>query len=205
MFSLPRSGPVRTFDYRAVDLRSIAEPIAVLSPVALVVGWQEPVMTLVSVLFVLHSWRASANFRLGRTGLVRRSVALWAYKLIRPCVGHPTATGVLIALRVKSLFRSMRPLWRIGTCRMKDREIVCCWRPAPRSPSMRSIACCNISRDETLSGGPPGRPSDEPFSQAGGRRPDRLADGGRPFSAFGKGETRPSRSSSAWSARSPSC
>jgi O-antigen ligase len=98
MFSLPRSGPLRTFDYRAVDLRSIAEPVAVLSPVALVIGWQEPVMSLVAVLFVLHSWRLR-DFSWAGQGWFAALLALWAYELIRTIVGHPTATGVLTALQ----------------------------------------------------------------------------------------------------------
>jgi hypothetical protein len=98
MFSLPTSGSLRSFDYRAVDLRSIAEPVAVLSPVALVVGWQEVVMTLVSVLFVLDSWRAR-DFSWARRGWFAALLALWAYELARTSVGNPTATGVLTALQ----------------------------------------------------------------------------------------------------------
>ncbi|MGA2795038.1 MAG: hypothetical protein ABSE69_16210, partial [Roseiarcus sp.] len=81
-----------------MDLRSIAEPIAVLSPVALVVGWQEAVMTLVSVLFVLHSWRAR-DFSWAKQGWFAALLALWVYELARTIVGHPTATGVLTALQ----------------------------------------------------------------------------------------------------------
>ncbi len=100
MLSQLKFGPLRDSDYRAVDLRDLAEPIAVLSPVALVIGWgsQEVVMTLVSVLFVLHSWRVS-DFSWARRGWFVALLALWAYELARTIVDHPTATGILTALQ----------------------------------------------------------------------------------------------------------
>ncbi|MGO8833299.1 MAG: O-antigen ligase family protein, partial [Roseiarcus sp.] len=93
-----RNARLRDIDLGAIDLRSIAEPIAVLSPIALVVGWQEAVMTLVSALFVLQSWRAR-DFSWARQGWFAALLALWAYELVRTVVGHPTATGVLFALQ----------------------------------------------------------------------------------------------------------
>jgi O-antigen ligase len=98
MFSRLRNFRLRDFDYAATDLRSIAEPVAVASPIALVAGLQEAVMTVVAVLFVLQSWR-DRDFSWARQGWFAALFALWAYELIRTVVGHPTATGVLFALQ----------------------------------------------------------------------------------------------------------
>lgn len=98
MFSRLKNARLRHFDYAAMDLRSIAEPVAVLSPIALVAGFQEAVMTLVSALFVLQSWR-NRDFSWARQGWFAALLALWAYELVRTVVGQPTATGVLFALQ----------------------------------------------------------------------------------------------------------
>ena len=76
----------------------IAEPIAMLSPVALIVSAQEAVMTIVALLFLLHSWRGR-DFAWARQGWFAALLALWAYALVRTIVNHPTATGILTALQ----------------------------------------------------------------------------------------------------------
>jgi O-antigen ligase len=81
-----------------MNLRSIAEPIAVISPIALVAGLQEAVMTMLAILFVMQSWR-DRDFSWARQGWFAALLALWAYELVRTLVGHPTATGVLFALQ----------------------------------------------------------------------------------------------------------
>jgi len=98
MFSRLRNFHLRDFDYAATDLRSIAEPVVVVSPIALVAGLQEAAMTVVAVLFVLQSWR-DRDFSWARQGWFAALFALWAYELVRTVVGHPTATGVLFALQ----------------------------------------------------------------------------------------------------------
>jgi O-antigen ligase len=80
------------------DLRRIAEPVAILSPVALIVSAQEAAMTIVALLFALHCWR-NRDFAWARQGWFAALAALWAYALARTLVGHPTATGVLTALQ----------------------------------------------------------------------------------------------------------
>ncbi len=89
---------LRDFHPATQDLRSIGEPVAVISPIALVAGLQEAVMTVVAVLFVLQSWR-DRDFSWARQGWFAALLALWAYELVRTVVGHPTATGVLFALQ----------------------------------------------------------------------------------------------------------
>ena len=98
MISRLKNFRLRDFDYAAMDLRSIAEPVAVASPIALVAGLQEAVMTVVAVLFVLQSWR-DRDFSWARQGWFAALLALWAYELVRTVVGHPSATGVLFALQ----------------------------------------------------------------------------------------------------------
>ena len=86
------------FDWRALDLRRIAEPIAVCSPLALIVSAQEPVMIVVGLLFVAHSWRAG-DWAWLKSGWLRALLALWVYAFLRTLLIHPTATGVLTALQ----------------------------------------------------------------------------------------------------------
>jgi len=86
------------FDYATIDLRSIAEPVAVALPIALVAGLQEAVMSVVAILFVLQSWR-DRDFSWARQGWFAALLALWAYELVRTLIGQPTATGVLFALQ----------------------------------------------------------------------------------------------------------
>jgi O-antigen ligase len=84
-------------DLRNVDLRALAEPLAILSPLALIVSGQEFVMSGVALLFMLHSWRVR-DFSWAREGWFAALLALWAYALLRTIVSHPTATGVLVGL-----------------------------------------------------------------------------------------------------------
>jgi O-antigen ligase len=85
-------------DWRALDLRSIAEPIAICSPLALIISAQEPVMILVGLLFVADSWRAR-DWAWLKSGWLRALLALWVYAFFRTLLLHPTATGVLTALQ----------------------------------------------------------------------------------------------------------
>ncbi|HYC25263.1 MAG TPA: hypothetical protein VEC58_04410, partial [Roseiarcus sp.] len=89
--------PIRSLNWRTVDLRAIAEPIAIASPLALIVSAQEPVMASVAILFLVHSWREGDWAWLGR-GWFRAALALWLYALLRTLVLNPTATGALTAL-----------------------------------------------------------------------------------------------------------
>jgi len=98
MFSRLKNASQRSFDLSALDLRRLAAPLAVLSPIALVVGCQEVVMTLVALLFVWQSWR-ERDFSWIRQGWFAALLALWAYALVRTAVSDPTTTGVLFALQ----------------------------------------------------------------------------------------------------------
>jgi O-antigen ligase len=98
MLSQPKGFRLGALDYRNIDLRSIAEPIAVLSPIALIVSAQEAVMTIVSLLFLLQSWR-NKDFSWARQGWFAALLILWTYSVARTVVDHPTATGVLQALQ----------------------------------------------------------------------------------------------------------
>jgi len=84
-------------DIRKLDLRALAEPLAILSPLALIVSAQEVVMSGVSLLFIWHSWR-SRDFSWMREPWFAALLALWAFAFVRTAVDHPTATGVLLAL-----------------------------------------------------------------------------------------------------------
>jgi len=85
-------------DWRALDLRRIAEPIAIFSPLALIISVQEPVMILVGLLFIAHSWR-ERDWAWLRSGWFSALLALWVYAFFRTLLLHPTATGVLTALQ----------------------------------------------------------------------------------------------------------
>ena len=88
---------IQRIDWRNVDLRAMAEPLAILSPLALIVSGQEFVMSGVALLFALHSWRIR-DFSWAREPWFAALAALWAYALLRTIVYHPTATGVLVGL-----------------------------------------------------------------------------------------------------------
>jgi O-antigen ligase len=98
MFSRLKSFRFGGLDNRTTDLRSIAEPIVVLSPIALIFSAQEAVMTIVSLLFLLQSWRDS-DFSWARQGWFAALLILWVYSVARTVADHPTATGVLQALQ----------------------------------------------------------------------------------------------------------
>jgi O-antigen ligase len=98
MFSRLKGFRFGALDYRKIDLRSIAEPIAVVSPIALIVSAQEAVMTTLSLLFLLQSWR-SRDFSWARQGWFAALLILWIYSVARTVADHPTATGVLQALQ----------------------------------------------------------------------------------------------------------
>jgi O-antigen ligase len=98
MFSQLGKIKAQAFALDGGDLRRIAEPAAVLSPIALIVSAQEAVMTLVALLFLLHSWRAR-DFGWARQGWFAALLALWGYALARTIIDHPTATGILTALQ----------------------------------------------------------------------------------------------------------
>jgi O-antigen ligase len=85
-------------DWRTLDFKAIASPIAIASPLALVISAQEPVMVAVAVLFLAHSWREKDWSWLRSPWLVPL-VALWAYASARTILLHPTATGALTALQ----------------------------------------------------------------------------------------------------------
>jgi hypothetical protein len=119
MFSLSEKIKIRPLRFRGADLRAIAEPVAILSPVALIVSAQEAAMTIVALLFALHSWR-ERDFAWAKQGWIAALLALWAYALLRTLVDHPTATGVLTA-RNGFTFRSTPRRWRIGSCPTKGR------------------------------------------------------------------------------------
>jgi O-antigen ligase len=84
-------------DIRKFDLRAVAEPLAVLSPLALIVSAQEIVMSGVALLFVWHSWR-TRDFSWARQPWMAALLALWAFAFARTLLDHPTATGLLLAL-----------------------------------------------------------------------------------------------------------
>jgi hypothetical protein len=76
---------------RTIDFRAIAEPIAIASPLALIISAQEPVMATVAILFLAHSWR-ERDWRWVRRGWFLAALALWLYALARTIVTNPTAT-----------------------------------------------------------------------------------------------------------------
>ena len=88
---------MRRIDFRSLDLRAIATPIAVLSPVALIVSAQEVVMGAVAALFLLRSWRTS-DFGWARQDWFLALLALWAASLVRTLLGPSAITSDLIAL-----------------------------------------------------------------------------------------------------------
>jgi O-antigen ligase len=88
---------IQRIDLKTLDLRALAEPLAILSPIALIVSGQEFVMSCVALLFFLHSWRAR-DFSWAREGWFAALLVVWAYALLRTVVFQPTATGVLVGL-----------------------------------------------------------------------------------------------------------
>jgi O-antigen ligase len=84
-------------DPRSLDLRWLAEPIAIASPLALIVSAQEFVMGALAILFLLQSWRAR-DFSWARENWFVALATLWAYALVRTLLGGPTGSGFAIAL-----------------------------------------------------------------------------------------------------------
>jgi O-antigen ligase len=80
-----------------LDLRAPARLLAVLAPVSLVVSAQEFVVSAVALLFLAHCAR-ERDFSMLRAPWFVAFATLWAYTLIRTLVGHPTGTGVVMAL-----------------------------------------------------------------------------------------------------------
>jgi O-antigen ligase len=113
---------IQRIDLRNVDLRALAEPLAILSPVALIVSGQEFVMSGVALLFVLHSWRVR-DFSWAREGWFVALLALWVYALLRTIVYQPTATGVLTALQWIhfALYAAALARWILPDQRSRDR------------------------------------------------------------------------------------
>ena len=87
-----------SLDWRTLDLRRIAEPIAILSPLSLIVSAQEPVMILVGLLFLAHSWR-TRDWAWLTSGWFVALAALWVYAFFQTLLVAPTGTGVLTALQ----------------------------------------------------------------------------------------------------------
>jgi O-antigen ligase len=87
-----------SLDRRSLDLRRIAEPIAILSPLSLIVSAQEPVAILVGLLFLAHSWRAG-DWAWLRSGWFVALLALWTYAFFQTLLVAPTGTGLLTALQ----------------------------------------------------------------------------------------------------------
>jgi O-antigen ligase len=83
---------------RGLDARALATPVAIVTPVLLVLDAQNWAITIVSVLFVYESWR-TADWSWTREAWFRALLALWLYAVARTLVGAPTATGVLTALQ----------------------------------------------------------------------------------------------------------
>jgi O-antigen ligase len=87
-----------SLDWRTIDFRAIAAPIAIASPLALIISAQEPVMVTVALLFLAHSWR-EREWSWLRSGWLLPLLALWIYAFVRTLLLHPTATGVLTAFQ----------------------------------------------------------------------------------------------------------
>jgi hypothetical protein len=85
-------------DWRTLDFKAIATPIAIASPLALIISAQEPVMVTVALLFLAHSWREK-DWSWLRSPWLLPLVVLWAYASARTILLHPTATGVLTAFQ----------------------------------------------------------------------------------------------------------
>ena len=97
MSRVERIAGIRRFDASRLDLRALAEPIAIASPLALIVSAQEFVMSAVALLFVWQSWRAR-DFAWVRQGWFVALAALWVYALARTLLGAPTGAGASTAL-----------------------------------------------------------------------------------------------------------
>ena len=115
---------IQRLDWKTVDLRAVAEPLAILSPLALIVGGQEFVMAGVALLFLARSWRAR-DFAWMRESWFAALLALWAYALARTILLQPTATGVLTGLHWIhfGIYAAALARWILPDPRARDRLI----------------------------------------------------------------------------------
>lgn len=115
-------GSIQRIDLRNVDLRAVAEPLAILSPLALIVSAQEFVMSCVALLFILHSWRVR-DFSWMRESWFAALLVLWAYALLRTLLYQPTATGVLVGLHWIhfAVYAAALARWILPDPRARDR------------------------------------------------------------------------------------
>ena len=113
---------IQRLDWKALDLRAIAEPLAVLSPLALIVGGQEFVMAGVALLFLARSWREQ-DFAWMRERWFAALLALWTYALARTILIQPTATGVLTGLQWIhfGIYAAALARWILPDPRARDR------------------------------------------------------------------------------------
>ena len=89
---------LQRIDWRNMDLRAVAERLAIMTPIALIFSAQEFVMSAVAILFLWRSWRLR-DFSWMREAWFAALLALWAYAFLRTLVWQATATGVLTALQ----------------------------------------------------------------------------------------------------------
>src|SRR5580704_19614008 len=112
---------LRSLDWRNLDLRRIAQPIAIASPLALIVSAQEAAMIAVALLFLAHSWR-ERDWSWARSGWFVALLALWAYASLRTLLLNPTATGVLTALQWIhfAIYAAALATWILPQARARD-------------------------------------------------------------------------------------
>ena len=80
-----------SLDWRTIDFRAIAAPIAIASPLALIISAQEPVMVTVALLFLAHSWR-EREWSWLRSGWLLPLLALFAVHGRRPVSSSKRST-----------------------------------------------------------------------------------------------------------------
>jgi len=80
-----------------LDLLGIARRLTILAPVSLIISAQEFVMMTVALLFLAQCFREH-RFSWMRQDWFAAFVALWIWAFARTLFGHPTATGLLMAL-----------------------------------------------------------------------------------------------------------
>ncbi|HLW90669.1 MAG TPA: O-antigen ligase family protein [Roseiarcus sp.] len=113
---------LRSLDWRTIDFLKIAEPLAVASPLALIISAQELVMAVISLLFLAHSWR-ERDWAWARRSWFVAALGLWAYAFLRTLLIHPTATGVLTALQWIhfALYAAALAEWILPRPQIRDR------------------------------------------------------------------------------------
>jgi O-antigen ligase len=112
---------LRSLDWRNLDLRRIAQPIAIASPLALIVSAQEAAMIAVALLFLAHSWR-ERDWSWARSGWFVALLTLWAYASLRTLLLNPTVTGVLTALQWIhfAIYAAALATWILPQARARD-------------------------------------------------------------------------------------